>query len=186
VVAMKKDTYSGEGTIYTYAHLEQAAEHLIELSEREEEGNYYTSMMALVSTAFMLEAFLNHLGDRLFPFWRSLERSLSPTQKLEVIASHLKLKPEFGSRSYQSFRKLFEFRNLLAHGKTQTVKNEWKDKLDKTSAIEKLQAKWEKLCNPQGARRCHEDAKKILHQLWNKAGQDGDPFSILSEFISDL
>lgn len=183
---MKKDTYSGEATIYTYAHLEQAAEHLIELSEGEEEGNYYASMMALVSTAFMLEAFLNHLGDGLFPFWRSLERSLSPTQKLEVIASHLKLKPKFGSRPYQSFEKLFKFRNLLAHGKTQTVKNEWKDKLDKTSTIEKLQAEWEKPCNPEEARRRHEDAKEIIRQLWGKSGRDGDPFSVLSEFISDF
>src|SRR5262245_32361662 len=97
------------------------------MAEAEEAGNFYTSMMSVVATPFFLEAYLNHIGAELFPYWEQIERKLAPLDKLTMITHKIKLKPkpDMGKSPYQSFGKVFGFRNIMAHGKTETITGEW-------------------------------------------------------------
>jgi hypothetical protein len=72
-----------------------------------------------VLLAFLLEAYLNHVGEQVVPVWSELERPLRPKAKLEVIAAELKV--DLGSAPFATFDAIFRFRDLFAHGKTITT-----------------------------------------------------------------
>jgi hypothetical protein len=183
-MSAKKVKYAGKKTVLTYEYLQIGARYLLELAEKTSEGNLYTSMMSLVGTAFFLEAYLNHLGATLLPYWGGVERSLSPHAKLALLCHYLNIEPDFGKCPYQSFRKVFDFRNLMAHGKTETVRGEWRSSLGHAHAMSMLETKWEKMCSPKEARQCYEDGKKIVEQLHAKAGLRGKPFTTMATMFA--
>ncbi len=69
-------------------------------------------VLDLVSTAFFLEAFLNHLGEQVISHWAEIERA-SPRRKLSALLRELGLEPDFDKRPYQSFNTIFDFRNFM-------------------------------------------------------------------------
>ena len=109
-------------------------------------------------SAFSLEASLNHIGTKLFPFWKDVEKKLSPESKLNFICHELKLKPNFSKRPYQSFKSILKFRNKLAHGKTKTVEGSWSANMDETP-ISQIETEWQKnVYTKKGQKdigRCH-------------------------------
>jgi hypothetical protein len=101
---MSEIKYSGNHTVLTYSYLRNSSNCLLKKAEETEEGNVHTSLASLVMSAFSLEASLNHIGTKLFPFWKDVEKNLSPESKLNFICHELKLKPNFSKRPYQSFK----------------------------------------------------------------------------------
>ena len=68
---MAKDAiYEGTREVRTFVDLAHGADVLIMKTEQEEKGSYYTTMSALLLTAFTFEAYLNHLGDKTIKFWK--------------------------------------------------------------------------------------------------------------------
>ncbi len=177
----KKVSYRGRKTVYTYAFLKRGTEYLLQLAESNQEGRVYTSMMSLVATAFFLEAYLNHLGSKRLPYWSLVERSLSPKAKLSLLCHNLGINPDFGKRPYQSFKKVFDFRNLMAHGKTETIDGRWRSTFGQGNALLALQTKWERLCRPREAKQMYEDGQKIVEKLHKRAGLRGKPFGRMAE-----
>lgn len=176
----KKVSYAGNKKVFTYTYLAKGAEYLLNLAENNRNGEFYTSMMSMVATAFFLEAFFNHLGSECLPCWNEVERR-SPEEKLQLLCKHFKIKFDFGKRPYQSIKKVFVFRNLVAHGKTESVTNEWKNPLGYGNTIDALQTKWEKICKPKEARRAYTDGIEIVKKLYKKAGFLGEPLLTMAE-----
>jgi hypothetical protein len=83
-------------------------------------GQGYRQIFAVLYSAFAVEAHLNHVGERCVPAWDIIERRLSVTEKLEVVAHHLGITIDNSRRPFQTLRDLFKFRNQLAHGRTHT------------------------------------------------------------------
>jgi len=147
-----KRVFDSEETVLTFAYLKKAAEHALAMGTANAEGSFYSFLQALMCSAFTLEAYLNHLGDLQFSYWTKVERSLSPQQKLIMICDKLGFGPVIGERPYSSFRMLFEFRNAIAHGRTETVT----EQIVLGEAEPRLpwaQTKWQKLCEASGAKR---------------------------------
>ena len=87
-----------------------------EKGQQQPEGCIHQFRASLVFTAFALEAYLNHIGPKLFPDWSKLER-LGPRNKLKKVAEHLALKVD-GNRPWQVMEDLFGYRNDIAHGRS--------------------------------------------------------------------
>lgn len=139
--------------------------------QEEEKASYHQFMASLVFTAFTLEAYLNWLGDKLFPHWSYLER-LSPKEKLEVISVQLKVTVDNGQRPWQTVKPLFGFRNDIAHGKPEAIAKESVELIDE-DLDEKLgqivRTDWEKFCTRENAERAREDVERILTILHSAA-----------------
>lgn len=172
----------------TYVDLFKVAKSSLEKVEKSEVKNFYNSMNCILFCALSLEAYLNHIGATEFQFWEEdLERSLNPHAKLKLIASErlkvekipligfpkkrdpIKISIDFSRRPFQSFKVIFEIRNQLAHGKTywlmETMPN-------------KPEAKWEKYCTLQNAKRFLRDTEemiKFIHSNLYETTQD--PFT---------
>jgi len=115
----KKVNVHSSKTVYTHVYLNIVAEEALNRAKTTEEGSFYSCMTAELFSAFCLEAYLNHLGSQKIPYWESVEKKLGPREKLGIICYEIGLKPDFGSRPFQSFRVLFQLRNSLVHGKTE-------------------------------------------------------------------
>jgi hypothetical protein len=82
---MAKDgIYKGTREVHTFVDLAHGADVLIEKTENDPKGSYYTTMSALLLTAFTFEAYLNHLGDKSFKFWEEIE-SVSVMEKYSIL-----------------------------------------------------------------------------------------------------
>jgi len=104
-------------TVHTYAELWHGSRVLLERAEAEAKGSFWVRMSSLLLTAFTLEAYLNHIGPKLFTSWTTLE-VLPPLGKLDVVCEKLNLSFPAKQRPRQTIDELFRFRNLLTHGKT--------------------------------------------------------------------
>ena len=163
-----------EREVRTFAELANGNWVLLEDAKEQRKGCFYEFLSAILMAAFKLEAYLNHVGPRLFPYWTELER-LRFEGKLFIICSHLGISRENGRRPYQTISELFKFRNAVAHGRSEFLKSEGQE----VGHIEELRrkkplAKWEQLCTLEFAERAYEDTEEIIKQIHKAAGLDED------------
>jgi hypothetical protein len=169
-------TVTKERDVRIHASLWNSSRWLLKRGQEQEEACFHQFMASLVFTAFTLEAYLNWLGQKLFPHWSYLER-LSPREKIDLISDHVNLSVDNGRRPWQTVKPLFGFRNDIAHGKPETI-------LTRTTELinEQLNAhlgqiattEWENFCTRENAERAREDVEAILRALHTAANLEGE------------
>lgn len=173
---MAKDAiYEGEREVRTFADLGHGVDVLIKKAEQDEEGSYYTIMGGLLLTAFTFEAYLNHLGDKRLSDWEKKE-SLKVMDKYSVLCKDLGITPEFSRRPYQTVKALFTFRNSIAHGKSQILKETKKVSSKDDPYQHSPKTRSEEYCTLKHAKRAKEDISEIIKELHREAGLGDYPF----------
>ncbi len=112
-----------EREVNTYAELWHASWCVLEVGRAEAKGSAWQFLSSLILSAFAFEAYMNHVGDEHVANWDDLERVLSPTAKLTHLA--LKFNVEIGvkgERPLQTLYDLMRVRNVLAHGRSETLR----------------------------------------------------------------
>lgn len=173
----RKVAVSKEREVKTYAEMWHTSHCLLQKGLDDPKGSFHQFMASLVFTAFTLEAYLNHIGPKVFKCWDDLER-LAPRKKLNVIAERLQVDINYGKRHWQVMKNLFGFRNDIAHGKSEDVKSSKVVPLDKysdRSLGEYVRTKWEKYSTRENAIKAREDVEKIVHTLY-EAGHFKDDY----------
>lgn len=175
----KKVVTTKERQVRTYAEMWHTSSCLLKKGQEQPIGSKHQFMASLVFTAFTLEAYLNHIGPKLFKSWIDLER-LGPKEKLNVIAERVGLEMNNNTRPWQVMKDLFGFRNDIAHGKTVEVvtREEVPFHKYKEEALPVFApTRWEKYCNQRNAESAREDVEKIVHAIHTASGiQDEYPF----------
>jgi len=166
--------YKGEREVRTYSELHHATRMLIKTSHEHIPGNAYTVMSALILEAFTFEAYLNHLGERHFNLWTEDER-IPWRQKFDMIRDKVDLKRIDGTRRpYSTLYQLFWFRNVLAHGRTETFREEFQ--VAEPPPLAWPKSDWEKYLTHDNAIVGREDVETIIHKLHSMAGLGDHPF----------
>ncbi len=169
----KKKHVAAATTVYTASYLHAASRQALEEAKDNEKGSYYNLMISLVFSAFTIEAYLNHLGAEIIPFWLTIERSLSPSKKLEVIAVQLSKSIDYGRRPFQSFKSIFQLRDFLAHGRTEYISKESIQFLSDGDKPELPQAEWQKDITAEIVQRYFDDTEEIIKYLHDVSGVKG-------------
>jgi hypothetical protein len=172
----KVDVHSTK-TVYTYVYLNIVAEEARKRA-KDEEGRFYNCMTAELFSAFCLEAYLNHLGAQKIPYWESIERKLGPREKLEIICYEIGLKPDFGTRPFQSFQTLYQLRNSLVHGKTEYLEKSDEQLLEDEERPKLPEIKWKSLINLDMANQFAKDTKEMIETIHAKSGIRRGPFNV--------
>lgn len=147
-----------------------AAVDALEKAKSIKKGSFYQIMSCLVFSAFTVEAYLNHVGERKIEYWNEIEK-IEPLAKVKVLYLHLKLRFDPSKRPIQTIKQLFKFRNLMAHGKTEKLKGSGMLKKPRPDPGENLvETKWEKFCNQKEAECAIRDIKQVLETLHDAAG----------------
>jgi hypothetical protein len=170
---------SKKRTLNTYNELLFGSEILFNRAKADKQGSYWVMMASAVLTAFAMEAYLNHIGPKIFTMWDVLE-TLSPSGKIDVVCEKLGLSFPRGRRPRQSVEDLFRFRNQLAHAKS--VKLEMKDVTDDVESFmdpvknRRPLADWEKFCfDIENIERVREDVVAIIRKVHETAKPSDDP-----------
>jgi hypothetical protein len=171
-----KAKVSKKRNVHTYAELWHGSWVLLERAKAESKGSKWLWMGSIIFTAFSFEAYLNHLGPKLFTCWDGLE-VLSSESKLDVICEKLGINLARNERPRKTIHDLIKFRNKLAHGKTITIEeNTSRDVdqyLDEFLGMRPL-AVWEKYCTEENAIRAREDIEKVLRLIHDKVKLEND------------
>jgi hypothetical protein len=164
-------TVKREREVKTFAELSNANWVLLENIEEQREGWFYECMTAILISAFKFEAYLNHVGASLFPYWAEMER-LPHKNKLNIIRTHLNIEKADGKRPYQTLKNLFTFRDAVAHGKTEYIDPPESVEVGHMEELRRKKplTRWEELCTIEFAKRAYEDTETIIKQIHSTAG----------------
>jgi len=168
----EKKLIISEKTVYTVGYLRQVSWHALEEAKEKEKSSYLNLMTSLVFSAFTIEAYLNYLGEKIIPFWSTIERNLSPAKKLEAIAIQLAQPIDFGRRPFQSFNSIFQVRDLLAHARTEYMKDESIQVLSENGTPKLPQAKWQEQITIENVQRYLDDTKEMIEHLHHASRLD--------------
>jgi len=173
--------------IYSFNIHFQSAQYYLDLSKDANQSEAINSTSSLVSSAFGLEAFLNHVGEQVFTSWKDyLKKSLGPEAKLRLIAEKIGLKPDFGKQPFQSVKTLFEFRNAMAHSVTEDLSDDDAKKgkyFFKVGNQSYPAVEWEKLRTSRIAETILNDVTDVITKIEKKSKIKPIPREVLSEFM---
>ncbi len=173
---MAKDAiYEGTREVRIFVDLAHGADVLIMKTEQEPKGSYYTTMSALLLTAFTFESYLNHLGEKTIKFWEEIE-PIKVMDKYSVLCKNLNVCPDFSKRPYQTLKLLFNFRNAIAHGKSQILQETKGVSSQDEPYQHSPKAPWEEFSVLKNAKRAKEDVEQIITELHKTAGLGDNPF----------
>jgi hypothetical protein len=153
----------------TFAYLRSVSWTCHKRAKESVQGRNLLIASSMVFAAFSVEAYLNHLGSSVTEFWDSVERKLSPREKLDLLAWVLRFSVDYGSRPFQTFVDMFAFRNALAHGRTESLSQETLQFLSEDDVPELPRTKWEESISLESASRYLADSKEIVLLLNSKA-----------------
>jgi hypothetical protein len=112
------------GWFIAHAWIADQANYFLESAEDKNrlDGITGNCAAALVFGSFCVEAFLNSAGRVWVPHWDLLEKKLQPKEKLRLICSALDIQLEPDKPPFNCVPDLFKFRNWIAHGKDERVR----------------------------------------------------------------
>jgi len=171
-----KMNVKAETISYSYVTLQNAAKYALETALKSEEGRFFNSLSAMLYSAFSIEAYLNHLGKSEFQNWEKIERHKSPKQKLDMLVEKRGYRPDFSKRPFDTFDKIFNFRKLMVHGKTESVKLEEIQAREFGDKPELPRTLWEKSITSENATIFVEDSGAMILMLHPVFGYSSDPF----------
>lgn len=180
---MKKIKTYFEKTTYTYAYLRSISYLAYKRAKETKEGRFNNCIIAMMFSAFCVEAYLNHVGQKKIKFWAEVDKC-SPKQKVAIIAIMLKHEIDWGKAPFQTFCDIFRFRNKLVHGRTHHVIVEEMQFLEEEDSPASALVDWEREITLENAERYLKDVKEIIELLHAKAGFKGDALSTLSQETS--
>lgn len=161
---MKKAEVNITREVRTFWDLFHGADVLLEKSQQDKEGSYYTNMASLIFSAFSFEAYLNHLGESKIKHWEEIEK-ISILSKYKVLCTEFDIKTDFGRRPYQTLGRLFQFRNSIAHGKSKVITITKEVNADTEIKEHTPKTKWEEYCTEENAKIAYDDIEKIIKEL---------------------
>ena len=162
-----QDRVEQERTVFAHSQLYMAAEQA--LKDGQERGFPSDFMTSLILSAFCLEAYLNFAGERMLPNWNEIERS-SVAKKFELICGLLGIKIEWERQPHQSIKELWWFRNQMAHARTETAEENWKQPSGRPLKIRRLpKTVWEKRCTYKEAKKAIEVVEQMIKEIHTKA-----------------
>ena len=148
----------------------------MQTAQEYQRGNLYTLLSSLLLRAFTFEAYLNHVGERHLNMWDA-RKHLNWFKKFNEICQRLNFTPDKSARPYSTLTPLFRFRNLMAHGKSETIKEEKEVNSQDADKYFWLLTEWETFCTFENVERAKQDITAIIIELHKQAGLGDNPFA---------
>jgi len=162
--------------VYSYAYLLMAVHRSIKDLATVKPFPFVESLNILLYSAFAFEAFLNHLGQEVFPLWAPLKRKLSVVEKFDAIVSMRGIQVDWGARPYQSVAEIVRFRNLVVHAESTEV-----DMHIVSGEGAQDRGHWQSYCTRDTALRLSADIEDLIKSLPGMLGIAMPRATILAE-----
>lgn len=171
-----------ERPVHTYAELWHASDCVLKAGLKNPEGSTWQFLSSIVLVAFAFEAYLNHIGPAHVATWPESQRR-SPWNKFIKISATLAVEFPLGidERPLRTIHELFEFRNSLAHGRSDVLTEEYEreaphglESIDKDLGI-RPKTDWETLVEDSTfAQTARADVEEVIRALHSGRGETKD------------
>jgi hypothetical protein len=183
--------YISTQTTKTFSYLYSGARRELEAAEQTVQGQFYRVMNCLILQAFTVEAYLNHLVEG--PEEHGMELVFKKTrpnvwEKYAAIANALQIKPIKLVEAYPHVAAILEFRNNLAHGRTESISiNKIVDAHEAPlKAPDDQFPNWMNFCGIENARMGLSNVRELIERLHEKAGLGKYPLNSLGGGMSSF
>ncbi len=153
----------------TYAINYKMASFFLENAASNEKGKQYNIVSSILFSAFSLESYLNNQGNIEFnEEWEKWDSEKKPSfkEKLLKLTNTYKITLDFNQEPYSIIHPLFDFRNSIVHGRTETIrKNVRKPSNNSNGALLNLASSTEKFSNIKNAEKILSCTKEIIENL---------------------
>lgn len=171
-------------TTNTYVSLYANASIALDEAIKIKDGQFYKTMTSLIFTAFTIEAYVNHMLKDKSKNWKETEKHTS-LEKVYELYDILGINLDKSKRPIQSLQRMFDFRNMLAHGKTDTVIKRFKIKkniqnISQKDLIDNSKSKWEKLNTLENSKIFFADMEYVIKLLHKEIEPEVEPFQLIS------
>jgi hypothetical protein len=182
---LRQASHQVKRSLNTFSHLTNGASILREKAAANEQGSYYLTIASILFSALAFEALLNHVGSKKCACWNLIERKLSPKEKLKLLGKKIELQINWNARPYQTVVKLIEYRNALAHGRSDdfdvTTPVPINTQISDASVPPKAKTDWERCSTSEFAERADIDVTEIIVTLFGVALPNENPFLLEAE-----
>jgi hypothetical protein len=147
------------------------------LTTAQESSTIYDVMTSMLHSAFCLEAYLNYLGKKKFARWDKIEPGMNTRAKLEFLAVLFGYEIDFSRKPFQTFSSIKRFRDMVVHGKPQSLRVDKVEELEDKEWPSEPETKWEQMCTLKNAQTFCDDVEAMMQELHSKSGlSDQDAF----------
>lgn len=179
-----------EITTNTYVSLHTNASIALSEATKVIDGRFFKTMTSIIFSAFTIEAYANHILKDISKKWEEVER-YSSLEKVYELYNILEIDLDKSKRPIQSIQRIFNFRNMLAHGKTTTVIKKFKLKKDiqdlsSEDLLGHAKPEWEELNTLKNAKVFFEDMEKVIKLLHEEIASNINPFLVRSVSSGDI
>jgi hypothetical protein len=165
----------------TYMYLYKIAEINFEELNKNDEGSFYKMITIVIFSCFTIEAYMNHIGKNVYSHWKEIDR-IKTLDKLKILFTQLELDFDKSREPIQSIYEMFEIRNKLAHGNTESINKKTKQKAIQINEIkiEETQTSWEEKIIKQNVKKYFENMERVIFLMNEKVNPNENPFLMIS------
>lgn len=173
---------SGETTVITYTFFHIGARAALTTAEEQEEGRSYHLLNAMVLSSFLVEAYFNHLGEiKGYPEWNNgTDKRTSIWSKYRLLRQKVGLSGISIKEAYPLVESTIEFRNTMAHGRTETHKFSMESDDIIWPHQQKIPVGWQISLTNANVRSCFDACRAMIYELHREANLGDHPFSKMS------
>lgn len=155
----------------TFATNYKTAESLFENAKTNNEGTFYNLVACISFCAFSLEAYINHQGsieqNEEWERWDSKKRPCFKS-KVKRLAKLVNMNVDFNNEPFKIITPLFQFRDLIVHGRTEhVIKKIKRPQNNRRSNILNLSSEIEKFCTIKKAEMILQSTRSII-EIFNE------------------
>ena len=168
--------YEYSRNVNTFALIKAAADTLTHLSNENESDSFHIDMSLIVMCAFTFEAYVNHVVWKMHDEFSKIERKPMRT-KLQLLEVSLGTIFERSSRPFSTVTEAFEFRDLMAHGKSSKLVGKKTVSIASTFDERQPITELEERCTRDTALRVHEDVIAAIDLIHSKFAPGEYPYT---------
>jgi len=172
---------SGETRLFTYTFFHVGARAALTSAENGEEGQAYHLLNALILSSFLVEAYLNHLGElRGYAQWNDKKDRTPVWNKYKLLRGKIGLQVSSIDESYPKVAAAINFRNEMAHGRTETHNFSVETEEMIWPHQQEFPVGWQTSLTTANVRACFDACRAMIYELHKEAGLGAHPFSKMS------
>lgn len=148
-----------------FVYLRHACKRYLKQASECKSGRFYDCMTAMIYAAFLIESYLNEIGDHLFSDWLAEHDRKSVKEKVKLVAKKLQSGFDLGQVPFNAINEILEFRDLVVHAKAQNLSEDVSNGLAMSDHYWGPRSEMDKLATIDNAKRFLFHAEEIVKAI---------------------
>jgi len=162
-----------------FVTLRSASCRYLKQAKNKPRGNFYDCMTAMLYSAFMIEAYVNEVGDHLFNNWKKEHDKKSIKEKIKAIGKKLNTIFDFGNPPFCGISQVMNYRHLAVHAKAQDLTEDVSNETAMSDQYSGPRSELDQLTTIINAEEYVKQAEEVIRSINRHMPDNENPHRIL-------